>query len=226
MNKSTHTLIIHPEDETTDFLRICYAEAKNTTVITGIVTSDYINDQLDRPDQRIVLMGHGSPQGLFNIYGFVLFGDSHAVGDPHAEYLRHNPDNIMIFCYADTFARRNNLPGFRCDMFISEVREAVSHGLTGITQEEIDFSNELFCRLVGEKFYCASSEIYRHVKAGYGEAVGKSEVVRFNHQRLFYEGLADPRPPKFGAAASRTRIPVRGSGQLRVPGKRKTRIHV
>lgn len=63
------TLIIHPQDETTDFLRPIYQKSFNKTVVTGGIPKREL-DQLIKRYQRIIMMGHGSPSGLFSVGRF------------------------------------------------------------------------------------------------------------------------------------------------------------
>jgi hypothetical protein len=56
------TLVIHPKDKTTDFLKPIYAN-RDWTVITGGCTKEEVNKAIGEHD-HIIMMGHGTPQGL------------------------------------------------------------------------------------------------------------------------------------------------------------------
>ena len=56
------TLVIHPKDKTTDFLKPIYAN-RDWTVITGGCTKEEVNKAISEHD-HIIMMGHGTPQGL------------------------------------------------------------------------------------------------------------------------------------------------------------------
>lgn len=56
------TLVIHPKDKTTDFLKPIY-HGRDFTVITGGCTKDDVAKAIDEHD-HIIMMGHGTPQGL------------------------------------------------------------------------------------------------------------------------------------------------------------------
>lgn len=65
MNK----LIIHPEDRSTDFLKVIYDGRDDTTVITGGKTTEEVNEAIKSHD-HIVMLGHGTPQGLLSVGKF------------------------------------------------------------------------------------------------------------------------------------------------------------
>ena len=60
------TLIIHPNDRSTDFLKPIYAGIKNKTVLNKNVSENTLRQEIQTHDQ-ILMMGHGSPSGLFNV---------------------------------------------------------------------------------------------------------------------------------------------------------------
>lgn len=57
------TLVIHPKDKSTDFLKPIYHGRNDVTVITGGCTKEDVARAIDAHD-HIVMMGHGTPQGL------------------------------------------------------------------------------------------------------------------------------------------------------------------
>lgn len=60
------TLIIHPDDRSTDFLRGIYCYLKDATVVVSDVSQTRLH-KLIRSHDQIVMLGHGSPSGLFNV---------------------------------------------------------------------------------------------------------------------------------------------------------------
>ena len=60
------TLVIHPDDRSTDFLKPIYSNLPNTTVLTENVSQPTLKKAITEHDQ-IIMMGHGSPSGLFNV---------------------------------------------------------------------------------------------------------------------------------------------------------------
>ena len=65
------TLIIHPKDESTQFLDIVYNPIPNKTIITGGVTQKELIKLIEEHD-RVMMCGHGSPYGLFQLDNFPI----------------------------------------------------------------------------------------------------------------------------------------------------------
>jgi len=179
------TLIIHPKDESTDFLSIIYRGMKDITVITGDgVTQSELRTIIPDYD-RVMIMGHGSPDGLLTAGGFIGHR-GHIIDESFVKVLSNNPNNIYIWCNADIFVNRFKLQGFHSGIFISEVSEAKGYGIT-TTQHQVDTSNEIFSELVKNYRTRPSSEIYRNVKRLYGEVGKHNEVADYNSNRLYYK---------------------------------------
>lgn len=67
------TLIIHPEDESTHFLRILYEKIENKSVVKTEVSKTDLIRLIDEHD-RIMMLGHGLAGGLINVGGWPDFG--------------------------------------------------------------------------------------------------------------------------------------------------------
>lgn len=168
------TLVIHPKDTSTDFLAGIYAN-KDWTIIEYNCSDAYIRLQMMTHD-RIIIMGHGIPSGLLG-HG-KLFIHSRFVDllrDPNKKY-------VFIWCNADMFVDYYNLHAFYSGMFISEVQEAEYFNIEA-TQEQIDFSNELFAKVVNKSI--DTDTLYETVKKEY---VGANPIIEYNNQRLYYNG--------------------------------------
>jgi hypothetical protein len=63
------TLVIHPKDSSTSFLDVVYNSIENKTVIDGGINKTTLMELIKSHD-RIMMMGHGSPQGLFSVGKF------------------------------------------------------------------------------------------------------------------------------------------------------------
>jgi hypothetical protein len=63
------TLIIHPKDITTRFICGIYDPIPDKTFINSGITKDQLRKKIDEHD-RILMMGHGSPSGLFGVGRF------------------------------------------------------------------------------------------------------------------------------------------------------------
>ncbi len=62
-------LIIHPQDPSTTFLSSIYRNLDDITVITSGITKQNLQKYIAEADQ-ILMMGHGSPNGLFGVGQF------------------------------------------------------------------------------------------------------------------------------------------------------------
>jgi len=178
------TLVIHPDDRTTDFLKQIY-EGRDFTVFNGhqkdISKSKF--HKLVKDHDRIIMMGHGFPGGLFM---------SHI--NSEIVYLLREKECVCIWCNADQFVNKYGLKGFYTGMFISEVGEANWFRIQ-TDQATIDFSNELFTQLVTENI--DNEDIHTVLKENYYS--DNCPVIQFNNDRLYYnEEILEPNDPEIG----------------------------
>ena len=163
------------DDRSTDFLCDIYSD-KNWDRINGInMSTSHLKRQIQNYN-RIVMMGHGSPGGLFAYQwrGYVI--------NPNFVYLLKDPNKqyVYIWCNADMFVERYRLFGFYTGMIISEVAEAYACNI-GATQEEVDYSNQLFASSI--KNAIDTDNILRNTLDAY---VGDdNDVIQFNRQRIY-----------------------------------------
>lgn len=168
-----NTLVIHPYDETTDFLSRIYA-GKNWHVINYFCDAYELKFQIMMHD-RIIIMGHGIPQGLLGFGGLYINSQFVPVlTDKRKQY-------VFIWCNADRFVDYYHLQGFYSGMFISEVGEAKFFDIDA-TQQQIDYSNNLFADIVNKAI--DTPNFYDTVKREY---IGEDPVIQFNNQRLYYK---------------------------------------
>ena len=182
------TLVIHPKDATTDFLIPIYMNLKSfpdfndVTIIRGGVTKDELNELIKQHD-RIMMMGHGSPSGLFSIG---QFPNTHSyIIDMDTVSLLQDKECIFIWCNADKFVERFNLKGLYSGMFISEVSEANYCGLPGTPQDIVTESNDYFAKELGSVSEQSLDEMYQHIKYSYGLLAEGNAVAEYNHNRLY-----------------------------------------
>lgn len=165
------TLVIHPEDKSTQFLETIYKD-KGFTVVRNWGYPISKLRKLVRTHDRIMFMGHGGPFGLFG------YGD--ALMNPHFQDLLKTKQCVCIWCNADKYVERFGITGFYTGMFISEVGEAAFFGIRK-TQDEIDYSNNLFVENFREVM--DSPNVLTEIKERYS---GECEVIKFNNARLYY----------------------------------------
>ena len=181
------TLVIHMEDRSTDFLTPIY-QGLGYPVIRGVVSQADARKAIQAAS-RVFMLGHGGPSGLFT-RGFFA-------GDEIGQLLAEKQDGLYVWCNADAYAVRNKLTGLVTGMFISEVGEAAMFGIQA-TQEEIDFSNNNFSRVVREVLdtgapHAAIKERYTHAA---------NLVIKFNNDRLYVFDHGTPSPALHASSAA------------------------
>jgi hypothetical protein len=182
----TKTLIIHPADRSTDFLKPIYANVPNATILTS-GTKEQVEEEILNHD-RIMMMGHGSPWGLFSVGKFE--GANGYVIDHDTVELLHNTENIFIWCNADKFVNKHQLEGLYSGMFISEVGEANYCGLPDTAQSIVDESNNTFAEILGQAINKPLYEAYQHTKYYYSELAKVNAVAEYNNNRLYLKEKA------------------------------------
>ena len=171
------TLVIHPTDPTTDFLKIIYANRGFTEE-----NADFEPDRLKsliREHDRIVMLGHGFHHGLLNGYDTII-------DDLFVPILKEK-ELVGIWCFAKTFFDQHGLSGFHTDMFISEKPEAIVMGVNA-TELEIEQSNIAFSKAV--RSYLFLPECLDRIKSSYSKRT--SNIAQYNLMRLNYRKPGDP----------------------------------
>ena len=176
------TLIIHPKDRSTTFLDIIYKGLHNKTVITGGVSQEDLIKMIPNYD-RVMIMGHGSPGGLFAVGQFET-ERGYIVDRTFVDVLKDNPNNVYIWCNADEFIKRWELKGFFSGMFISEIEEAMYFDFWDVEASEIERSNDCFAKAVSKNINEPIKVMYKNVIQEYG-LLALNPIVRFNLERLY-----------------------------------------
>ena len=171
-------LIIHPEDTSTDFLKPIYINANNATIINNDINKKQLKQLITEHD-RIIMLGHGSPRGLFS------YSNSGFIIDDTIVKMLRNKECISIWCNADEFMNKHKLNGFYSGMFISEVNEAYICGLPNTSQETITTSNDYFAKLLGELINEPLDVINEHVKINYELLARSNSIALYNYNRLY-----------------------------------------
>ena len=164
------TLVIHPKDETTDFLKSIY-EGRGWSVINEICSTKHLKESIKSHD-RIVMLGHGTPYGLIGFGGFLI--------TPSLVYLLREKDCVCIWCNADKFVEKYELKGFYTGMIISEVMEANMYNINSI-QSEVDNSNKMFAESI--KNAKCSDSMLSEAKKNYTS--DNCEIIKFNELNLY-----------------------------------------
>lgn len=185
------TLVLHPQDSSTDFLKPIYANIKRKTVLTKNVSRDKLLAAV-RSHDVIIMLGHGSSNGLFNVSD--IGKGIMVVGESLVEELR-GKQLIAIWCNANLFIERHSLPALYSGMFISEVSEAKYCNVQG-TQAMVDESNNTFAALLGNMLGEVPTDlktVHSLVGESYEELGEVNAVAKYNSDRWFYEEGADVR---------------------------------
>lgn len=173
------TLIIHPADKSTDFLRPIYQSLQQYTIVTG-GTKRQVNELIKSHD-RIMMMGHGSSNGLFSVGKF----DGTYVIDFTTVSLLRNKECVFIWCNADRFVNAYNLKGLYSGMFVSEVHEAIFMGIGRIPQSLVNESNDLFAEWLGEGIHRDLYHAYHRMMNNYEQLAEYNAVAKYNSDRLY-----------------------------------------
>ena len=173
------TLIIHPDDRTTDFLKPIYEDIPYKTIISGGISRLHVLSEIKSHD-RIIMMGHGSPMGLFGIN----FDCTYIIDERAVDILR-GKENYFIWCHASDFVRRLNLKGFSTGMFISETSEANYYNVKA-SKQDVDHSNEVFAALMRKHIMKEQTLAYNIVSNAYDTYAKEfnNGVAMYNHERL------------------------------------------
>ena len=173
-------LVIHVDSRPdTDVFRKIYENIHDINVrVLYNPSQDVVRHELhDYTYRRIVLIGHGDINGLYNSdwSGYTI--DSSFVS------LLRGRNVVGIWCYATEFARRYDLTGFFTSMFISNVNEAVEHGFD-ISGGDIEHLNAVFSEHICE-FLSSNSPF----EEWYNTLMEYSEVKEFPVARYNYEAM-------------------------------------
>ena len=178
------TLVLHPDDRSTDFLKPIYANIKRKTVIVKDTSRDVLL-ALIRSYDMIIMLGHGSSSGLFNVSG--IGKGVMVIGESIVEELR-GKQLIAIWCNCDKFIERHDLNALYSGMFISEVSEARYCGVQG-DQAMVDESNSTFAVLLGNMLSETSMDLektFDMVLESYEELGEVNTVAKYNSDRFYY----------------------------------------
>lgn len=130
----------------THFLTAAYEGLEDNIVLVNPSREDAEKVLTEHPTDRVMLMGHGSPSGLFgrNWMGYVV--------DRRNAHLLKGREVIGIWCYAKDFGKAMGLKGFFTSMFISNYGEYRSHFPNGKEYKDEEIFAEItnFVKLVNQ----------------------------------------------------------------------------
>jgi len=175
-------IIVHPKDSSTTFLEGLYLHLPNKTVITGCITKTDLRKEI-QSHGRVILCGHGSPQGLLSVGQFPGSG-LYIIDETMVSALRNKNNPLYIWCRADNWMYRQGLnTGFHTGMFLSQMSECLYFGVE-CTEEDIIESNIVFAETVARHINEPPIVFYKNVLIEYGR-LRQNSVARYNSSRLF-----------------------------------------
>ena len=177
------TLIIHPDDKSTDFLCPIYQTIEDKTVLRNGVTKKEVAEQI-KLHGRIIMLGHGSPYGLFAVGQFET-DNSFIIDSTLTDILAEKDENIYIWCHANQFVEKHNLKGFYTGMFVSEILEALYCDLPLVEQKLVDESNDGFSKIVSNYVNDSKSTIYNKTLDEYQVIANNNLVAAYNIVRIY-----------------------------------------
>lgn len=177
------TLIIHPKDPSTNFLKPIYAPIQDKTIINGGISKNKLRELIKNHD-RVIMLGHGTGHGLLTVGQFPKVGN-YVIDWSMVDLLSTKTDNIYIWCNADLFVKNNRLMGFFSGMFISEFGEAFSLGYYVSNRNLIDESNECFASIVSSNIHQPLPVLYKNVLQEYRILGETNPIAQFNLERLY-----------------------------------------
>lgn len=168
--KELRTLVVHPIDPSTEFLCEIYKD-KDWSVVNDCSKS--LLKQLIKDHDRIVMLGHGCPSGLFGHGGRLIINSEFV-------YLLRTKELVGIWCNCDQFFQKYNLKGFNTGMIISEYGEAAYFQIYNYTQKQIYEFNDQFAGAIKE-----SIDLPNMRDRAVELFVGDSAIVEFNRDNLY-----------------------------------------
>lgn len=161
-------LVIHPKDESTDFLYEIY-KGKGYTTIWHNPTHKELKLALESHD-KIIMLGHGDHHGLYG-YGRMII-------DSKLVYILRKKEVFAVWCNADVFVEKYKLNGAYTGMIISEECEAIYEGISSL-RSDIESLNFVFSKAMRLLLETKNIEVFNKAYNG------SDEVSKFNRSRVY-----------------------------------------
>jgi hypothetical protein len=185
-----NVLVIHPDDRSTDFLKPSYADL-DATVLTQRDEFYNLAETMKRHN-RIIMMGHGSPNGLFmpqiegveeDENGELFEYSDYSINDTYADILREKR-TVCVWCNADKYVVPNDLHGFYTGMVISELCEADYCDVKGCNPKQLEQSSSKFTMGLKEAIKVDGPESLNIFKEIYNNP--ENPIMVYNRKRLYF----------------------------------------
>lgn len=169
-------LIIHPQDETTDFLKKCYQNIQDKVVIQDVFTPNNQVRRLLRDCENVMILGHGTRYGLIASYKGVP--QRLIINSNHVAELRKKNKVIGIWCYASTFFKKYEVSGFATSMYVSDIDEAADNMLP-LRYSLIEESNLKLTETICEHYDSTPIDLYANLKLNF-LPIRENAIAMFN----------------------------------------------
>lgn len=175
-------LIIHPKDETTDFLSECYQDIQDKEVIRDPFFSNGKLRKLLKKYDNIMILGHGTQDGLIASHKGKPY--RLMINSNHVFELRRKNTVIGVWCYASEFFKKYSISGFATSMYISELNEAADYMLP-LRQSWIEESNNALTDTIRHYYDYPSIDLYAHLRVSF-TALRRNAIAMFNADGFKY----------------------------------------
>lgn len=183
-------LVIHPKDQTTDYLEYSYKRiSDNSKIIRDVHLSkeEYMNQILN--SERILLMGHGNSFGLLNPNSEEK---NHLIDSIDFPKILRKKNKVFIWCdsdiYVNRFYSKHEKPILYTGMIISEKQEAKELQIN-CTDSDILESNQKFAEtmniLLFEVFESKKTNKIKLEKIIQNYFNSKNPIINFNKDKIF-----------------------------------------
>lgn len=176
------TLIIHPKDSSTDFLSEIYKDQDKDCLIVNQDIPKATLHSLVKYHDRVIMLGHGTPFGLLG-YG------RHIIDASFVDVLKHQHNNVHVWCFANEFMEKHDLKGFGTGMIISEIGEAFANGIIKFKYEDVNTSNKLFALLLKEELFqkqnVRNSKLIEEIVKKNFISGEYNPIIEFNQRNIF-----------------------------------------
>lgn len=180
------TLVIHPNDPSTRFLDVLYKGRPGTYVLMTESDSNSKIDEALRSKEfdRVMLLGHGTEDGLLAPNGKDMFG-RFIVSAKNVQALRECKCIIAVWCNANIFAEKYHLEGLFSGMVISELSEAADWSVPTSEDELINHRQQWARDLAEsiEKFPDSLTDVRQAMLSHLSET--SSYLEKFNYESVY-----------------------------------------
>lgn len=173
------TLVIHPEDRSTDFLKYVYQNISGEVEVIRDCPPRKVLEKKMKSADKIIMLGHGTPSGLMNV---TYTGDRGYIVDGGFADILKEKENVSIWCNSDSFFRFHGIKGFHTGMIISECSEQLYVLGKVYLNEEEQLNNMIyFAQIVGECINDTPEEMKEYILSEYTD---DDAVTEFNRRNI------------------------------------------